>query len=50
MEKFEEHKGKKYLMVNDYMLDKLLEKVTETIDISKFIDTKILIVLDDINN
>ena len=42
MVKTEEHKGKKYLMVNDYMLDKVLDKIKETIDISKFDATKIL--------
>ena len=29
-------------MVNDYMLDKVLDKIKETIDISKFDATKIL--------
>ena len=42
MGKIEEHKGKRYLMVNDYMLDKVLDKIKETIDISKFDATKIL--------
>ena len=35
MVKTEEHKGKKYLMVNDYMLDKVLDKIKETIGIAK---------------
>ena len=34
-------------MVNDYMLDKVLDKIKETIDISKFDDTKILTDTDD---
>ena len=38
---------KKYLMVNEYMLDKVLYKIRETIDIVKFDDTKILIDIDD---
>ena len=47
MGKIEEHKGKRYLMVNDYMLDKVLDKIKETICIVKFDDTKILIDTDD---
>ena len=35
------------LMVNDYMLDKVLGKFKETISIVKFDDTKILIDTDD---
>ena len=27
MGKIEEHEGKKYLMTNDYMLDKFLDKI-----------------------
>ena len=34
-------------MVNDYMLDKVLDKIKETIDISKFDDAKILTYTDD---
>ena len=34
-------------MVNDYILDKVLDKIKETIDISKFDDTKILTDTDD---
>ena len=30
-------------MVDDYMLDKILNNIKETIDIKKFDDTKILI-------
>ena len=47
VEKNEEHEGKKYLMVNDYKLDKVLAKIKETIGIVKFDDTKILIDPDD---
>ena len=47
MEKIEEHKEKEYLMVNDYMLDKVLDKIKETIGIVKFDDTKILIDTND---
>ena len=43
MGKIGERKGKKYLMVNDYMLDKVLDKIIETIGTAKFDDTKILI-------
>ena len=43
MGKIGERKGKKYLMVNDYMLDKVLDKIIETIGTVKFDDTKILI-------
>ena len=35
MGKIEEHKGKRYLMVNDYMLDKVLDKIKEIIGIAK---------------
>ena len=34
-------------MVNDYILDKVLDKIKETIDISKFDDAKILTDTDD---
>ena len=47
MGKIEEHERKKYLMVNDYMLDKVLNKIKETTDIVKFDDTKILVDTDD---
>ena len=40
-------KENKYLMVNDYMLNKVLDKIKETIDIVKFDYTKILIDTDD---
>ena len=38
----EEHKGKKYLMVDDYMLDKVFGKIEGIFD-----DTNILIDTDD---
>ena len=41
MGKIEQHGGKKYLMVDDYMLDKGLEKIKELIGIEKYNDTKI---------
>ena len=47
MGRIEEHEGQKYLMVNDYMLDKVLDKIKETICIVKFDDTMILIDTDD---
>ena len=37
---------RKYLMVNDYMLDKVLDKINETIGIVKINDTNILIDTD----
>ena len=42
MGKIGENEVEKYLMVNNYMLDKVLDKIIETIDIGKFDDTKIL--------
>ena len=47
MEKTEEDKGKKYLMVDDYMLDKVLDKIKKIIGIEKFGDTEIFIGTDD---
>ena len=47
MEKTEEDKGKKYLMVDDYMLDKVLDKIKKIIGIEKFVDTQIFIGTDD---
>ena len=38
---------KRHLMVNDYMLDKVLGKIAEMIGIEKFDDTKIFIDADD---
>ena len=40
-------KGKKYLIVDGYMLDKPLDKIQEITGIRKFYDTKILIETDD---
>ena len=40
--KIEEYEGRKYLMVNDYTLDKVLDKM-KSIGIEKHDDTKILI-------
>ena len=39
--KIEEHEGRKYLMVDDFMLNKVLCKITEVIGIVKFDDTKV---------
>ena len=39
MGKTEEHKKKKYLIIDDDMIDKLLDKIKEIIDIEKFDDT-----------
>ena len=47
MGKTEGHEGKKYLIVNDYILDKVLGKIKEIIDIVKFDDNKNLIDADD---
>ena len=43
IEKTEDHEGKNYLMVDDYMLDKVLDKIREMIGIEKFDNIKILI-------
>ena len=47
MWKTEEHEGKRYLIVNDDMLDKIIDKIKETIGIVKFDGTRILIDTDD---
>ena len=47
MGKIEELEGKKYLMVDDYIVDKVLDKIKEIIGIEKFDDTRILIDTDD---
>ena len=47
MGKIKEHEQKTYLIVNDYMLDKVLDKTKETIGFRKFDNTKILIDTDD---
>ena len=48
MGKIQEHEEEIYLMVNYYMLDKVLEKIKETTGIIELDDTKILIHTDDI--
>ena len=45
--RIEEYEGKNYLMIDDYMLDKVLEKIKDIIGIKKFDDTKILIDIPD---
>ena len=47
MGKIEEHEGKKYLMIDDYMLDKVLGRINELINIEKFDVTKISVGKDD---
>ena len=47
MRKIEEHEEKKYLVVVNYMLDKLIDKIKEIIGIDQFDNTKILIDTDD---
>ena len=47
MGKVKQHEGKKYLMIDDYILDKVLDKIKEIIDRKKFDNTKILIYTDD---
>ena len=47
MRKIKEHDRSTFLMVNDYTLEKILDKIKETIDIVKLDDTKILINADD---
>ena len=47
MGKIEEHEGKKYLMIDDYMLDKVLDRINELINIEKFDVTKISVGEDD---
>ena len=41
--KIEETEGKKYLMIDVYVLSKVLNKIKEIRNIEKFVDTKILI-------
>ena len=43
MRKIKDHGGRKYLMVDDYMLYDVLDTVKEMISIVEFHDTKILI-------
>ena len=47
MRKIEEHKLKKYLMVDDYILNEILHKIKEIIVIEKFDDSTILVDTDD---
>ena len=47
MRKIEEHKLKKYLMVDDYILNEVLHKIKEIIVIEKFDDSTILVDTDD---
>ena len=42
--KVKEHVGKKYLIINDYMIDKALDNIKETIGIEKCDDVKILLI------
>ena len=44
--KIKEHERKKYFIVDDYMLDRVLDKIKK-ISLKKFDDTKILIDMDD---
>ena len=46
LEKIEEHEEKSFLIVDNYMLEKLLEKIKEIIGIDQFDDTKVLIETD----
>ena len=45
--KIEKHEGRKYFMVDDYMLDSLLDKIKKVISIEKFKSAEILIDTDD---
>ena len=45
--KVKQHEGKKYLMIHDYVLDKVLDKIKEIIGIEKIDNTEILIDTDD---
>ena len=45
--KIEEHEEKKYLMVDDCMLNKVLDKIKKIVGIEKFDNTNILIGTDD---
>ena len=37
MGKFAEHEGKKYLIIDDFMLDKLLDRIEDITGFEKFI-------------
>ena len=45
--KTKEHEGKKYFIIDDYMLDKVLDKIRKIKSIEIFDNTKILIDKDD---
>ena len=45
--KIEEYEEKEYLMVDDYILDKVLDKIKKIIGIERFNDTKLLIDTND---
>ena len=47
MRKIEEHEGKKYLMTDNYMPDRILGKIKNIIRIEIFDDAKILIDIGD---
>ena len=47
MGKDKEYEGKKWLMIDDHVLDKVLSKIKQRIDIGNFDDNKILIETDD---
>ena len=47
MRESEEHERNKYLMVDDYILDKIFDTNKEIIVIKKSDDTKILVETDD---
>ena len=47
MGNIEEHEGKQFSMVDDYILDKVLDKIKMILGIEKFDNTKILIKTDD---
>ena len=46
MGKIEEYEGKKYLLVDDYMLGRVLDKIKNIIDIENFYDAQNLIATD----
>ena len=41
MAKAKEHGGKKHLMIDDYVLDKVLDKIKEILSIEEFGNTRI---------
>ena len=48
MGKVKEHVGKKYKMINDYVLDNVFDKINETKGIEKLDNLKILSDVDDL--